>query len=78
MIALRTRAKVLIVNEHAGFFFLDISHRATAKLMLAQRMSVPRAIELGAVAELLLVPFSIGYLLLYAGSVHLRRLLRTL
>ena len=76
MIALRTRAKVVIVNEHAGFFALDFQHRHTAKLMLSQRLHIA-GMDLRIVPELLLVPFTITYLVLYAAAVHGRRLLRT-
>jgi len=76
IIALRTSAKILIVNEHGGFFSLDWRRRHTAKLLLSQRLRFPK-IQIGLAAELLLVPFTIAYLLLYAGAVHGRRLLRT-
>lgn len=76
-IALRTGAKVLIVNEHADYFFLDFAHRRTAQLMLAQRLGLPGKIRLRLLAEFFLVPFSLAWLLLYAAAVHLRRAVRT-
>lgn len=77
IIALRSRAKIIIVNEHGGFYPLDYAHRGTGKMMLLQRVGLGRTFPIRFVAELLLVPFAWGYLLLYAMAVHTRAALRT-
>lgn len=76
LIALRTPAKLLIVNEHAGYFFLDYWHREIAKVLFSQRAGFRQRINFRLVAELVLVPFTILYLILYAAYVHARRFLR--
>jgi len=77
IIALRANAKVLIVNEHAGFFLLDVKHRRPAKMMLSLRLGLHQPLQLHLIGELFLVPFTITYLALYAGFVHARRAIRS-
>ncbi|HEX7362888.1 MAG TPA: hypothetical protein VF283_20545 [Bryobacteraceae bacterium] len=76
-IALRTRAKVLIVNERADFFCFDLASRRLAGRLLAERLSLRGSIDLRALAEALLLPFTIAFLLSYAGWVHARRFVRS-
>ncbi|MGH9581980.1 MAG: hypothetical protein ACRD4O_03465 [Bryobacteraceae bacterium] len=73
-IALRTRAKVLIVNEHADFFFFDLANRHLARRLLLEHFGSPRYIDARAMAGLLLVPFTIAFLLCCAALVQARRL----
>ncbi len=76
-VALFTKAKLLIINENAHFFFLDLSHHRVAEAMLARRMGIRNPTKFIVLCgELLIVPFTVAYLLLYAGAVHVRRLLR--
>lgn len=77
-IALRTRAKVVIVNERADFFACDLANRGFALRLLAERMGRRGAIDLRALAKVLLVPFTFGFLACYAGLVHWRRLVRVI
>jgi len=76
-IALRTKAKVLIVNEFDGFFLLDRKHLRPAKMMLWIRLGLHQPLKLHVLGEVFLVPFTITYLALYAGWVHARRALRS-
>lgn len=76
-IALRANAKLLVVNEHAGFFLVDLKHRRPAKMMLSLRLGLHQPLRLHLLGELLLVPFTISYLALYAGFVHARKALRS-
>lgn len=76
VIALRTKAKLLVVNEFDGFFLVDRKHLRPAKMMLWIRLGLHQQVKLHLLGELLLVPFSIGYLALYAGWVHARRAVR--
>lgn len=75
-IALRTRAKVLIVNERVDFFCFDLAGRRDARRLLADRVNLPVSIDVRAIAKALLVPFTIAFLLCYAGQAHVRRLIR--
>jgi hypothetical protein len=76
VLALRANARVLIVNEHAGFFFLDLKHLHPAKTMLSLRLGLHQPLRFHLLGELLVVPFTMAYLALYAGYVHARRLVR--
>jgi hypothetical protein len=75
LIALLTRAKVLVVREGADFIFLDYGYLETIKINLP-RFRREQVARLRLAGETLLMPFTILFLLLYAGQVHLRRLLR--
>jgi hypothetical protein len=77
VIALRANAKVLIVNEHAGFFLLDFEHRRFARMMLSLRLGMHQPLQARLLGELLLVPFTVSYLALYAAYIHAKRALRT-
>ena len=77
ILVLRTRAKVLIINEHAGYFFLDYWHRRTLLLLLSQRLNLGRELNLRLLGEILFAPFIIGFLAVYALAVHSRRLFNT-
>lgn len=73
-IALLTRAKILLVKQDVDYIFLDYGY--------LQRINAPRLrreqlTRLRLFGEVLLMPFMILYLLLYAGRVHLGRLLRS-
>ena len=74
-VALLTRAKIVLVRESAEFFFFDYGYLRQVKVDFAhfRRKQMTR---LRLAGEVLLMPFMISYLLLYAGQVHLRRLLR--
>lgn len=77
LITLRVNAKILVVNEYAGFFLLDYKHLRPAKMMLSLRLGLHQPLKLHLVGEAFLVPFTITYLALYAGYVHARRALRS-
>lgn len=76
LIALRVPAKTLIVNEHGDFFFFDWRHRHIVRMLLASRMGMNGGIRMDLLGQLLLFPFTLTFLSLYAGAVHLRRALR--
>ncbi len=53
------------------------SARRMARAMLASRIRIPKPMKLARLTgELLIAPFTVAYLLIYAGAVHIRRLLR--
>jgi hypothetical protein len=75
-IASRTPAKTLIVNENADFFFLDWHHRHIVKMLVSARIGMEGGLHIGLLAEILLVPFTVTYLVLCATAIQLRRALR--
>lgn len=77
-VALQLPAKVLIANENADCFWLDMAHRRSAKGMLAARYGLQGAGSVKTLGELLLFPFVLGWLITFATFLHLRRGLRLL
>lgn len=75
-VALRTRAKVLIVNERADFFFFDLANRRFAGRLLTERLRIKGSLDLRAIAKVFLVPFTIAFLSCYAGVVQFGRVRR--
>jgi hypothetical protein len=76
LIALGVPAKTLIVNENGDFFFFDWYHRHVARMLVASRIGVYGGLRLDLLGQLLLFPFTLTFLSIYAGAVHLRRALR--
>ncbi|HEX4809700.1 MAG TPA: hypothetical protein VH325_12260 [Bryobacteraceae bacterium] len=76
LIALRIPAKTLIVNENGDFFFFDWYHWRIARTMVANRMGVYGGLRIDLLGQLLLFPFTLAFLSLYAAAIHLRRALR--
>lgn len=81
IVALRSRARLIVVNESAKYFGLDIWNLGTARLMLLKRLNPFADSSLSGFAEagltsfagLLVVPFTLLYLALSTVSIHLRR-----
>ena len=84
MLAFRSSAKLIVVNEEANYFSLDIWNLKTARLMLLKRLnpfadysSAGLLTSLTAnLAGLLFAPFTVTYLLFYTAVLHVRRWLR--
>jgi len=71
-------SKFLIVNENADFFWLDRgSWRLLLKFLLI-RKGLYEETAARTLARILAFPFTLAYLLAYAGWVHLRRAVRLL
>ncbi|MDZ7639206.1 MAG: hypothetical protein U5J83_13305 [Bryobacterales bacterium] len=77
-LALQLPAKVLIANENADCYWLDIAHWRNAKSMVAERFGLRGTASFRMLGELLAFPFVLFYLLLFALVVHSRRALRLL
>ncbi len=78
MLAARIRAKVLIVNENADYFWLDWGHWRTIGHFVLYRAGLTGASVVPTLARLLFFPVTLAYLLLYTGAVHFRRRIRML
>jgi hypothetical protein len=70
------RAKFLIVNENADFFWLDRGNAGTTLQFLLTRMGLRDPFAARTLARLSVFPFTFAYLLLFAARVHIRRALR--
>lgn len=70
--------KILAINENADYFALDWAHRRHARRLIAYRAGLSGSAAVPALARLVFFPLTLAYLLLYAGTVHLRRRIRLL
>lgn len=75
-LALRLPAKAFVVNENCDYFWIDRTHAATIRNFVLYRMGLAGAGAVRTVARLLLFPFTLCFLILYASVVHLKRALR--
>jgi hypothetical protein len=75
-LAARLPAKVFVINEFAGFLWLDWGQARNLAAFPRVRFGLSGAAALPAVARLLLLPFTLIYLLLFAAIVHTKRRIR--
>ncbi|MEK7408311.1 MAG: hypothetical protein AAB225_24835 [Acidobacteriota bacterium] len=75
-LAARVPAKVFVLNENGDFFWLDRSQLGTMCRFVLFRAGLSGAQAAPTLLRLLLFPFTVLYLLLYAAAVHTRRALR--
>jgi hypothetical protein len=73
MLAARLPAKVFVLNENNDYFWLDWGHGKVIRHFLLFRAGLSGAGAVRTVARLVLFPFTLFYLLLYAAMIHLRR-----
>jgi hypothetical protein len=76
-LAARIPAKVFALNENGDYFFIDWSHWRVMLHFALFRAGLTGAAAIPTIARLVFFPFSLGFLLGYAGFVHLRRRLRS-
>lgn len=76
MLAARLPAKVFIVNENGDYFWLDRGHLAPLRYLMLDRAGLAGAGAVRTLGRILSFPFTLFYLLLYAGTIHMRRALR--
>jgi hypothetical protein len=74
----RLPAKVFVINEFAGFLYLDWGQLRNLAAFARVRLGLRGAAAIPAVLRLLLFPFAFVYLLLFAAIVHTKRRIRTL
>jgi len=77
MLAARVPAKLFILNENGDYFWFDRGHIAAVRGFVLFRAGLTGAGAVRTLARLVLFPFTLLYLILYALTVHLRRMLRT-
>jgi hypothetical protein len=76
MIALRVPAKVFIVNENGDYFWLHRENAAVVREFALVRAGLSGAGAARTAGRILLFPFAVIFLLLYAFQAHARRMLR--
>jgi hypothetical protein len=69
-------AKILIVNENADAFWLDRTNARIIRQFATQRLGLRGVTGGEALGRVLVFPFLLAYLLLYAAVTHARRSLR--
>jgi hypothetical protein len=74
--ALVLPAKVVVFNENSDFFCIDWHHRKTIRHFVLFRAGMQEDAAVRKLVQLATFPFLLLFLLLYATTVHLRRLAR--
>jgi len=77
-LAFKAPAKIFIINENADYFWLDRAHLRQLRKFVTHRLGISGAAAVPSLARLVIFPLTLAYLLLYAGTVHLRRRIRIL
>jgi len=75
-LAYKVPAKIFIINENADYFWLDRAHLRQLRRFVTHRLGIGGAAAVPSLLRLMFFPVTLAYLLLYAGTVHLRRKLR--
>ena len=72
----RLPAKVFIVNEFAGFLWLDWGQARNLAAFARVRLGLSGAAATPAIVRLLVFPFALLYLMVFAAIVHTKRRIR--
>jgi hypothetical protein len=70
-------ARFFIINENGDYFWVHRTQTATIREFILVRAGLTGAGALRTMGRLLIFPFSVLFLLLYAFVAHARRWLRT-
>jgi hypothetical protein len=76
-VAARLRAKLMVINENADFFWCDRGNWKILSTFMLFRAGLTGASAVPTLARLLFLPLTAAYLLAYAAAVHFRRMLRS-
>lgn len=76
MLAARVPAKVFLLNENGDYVWCDRHHIGYLWQFVCLRTGLAGAGAVRTLARLLLFPFTLAYLILYATSAHARRAMR--
>jgi hypothetical protein len=77
LIALRVPAKVFILNENGDYFWLHRENAASIRGFILFRLGLSGAGAIRTIGRLLVFPFSVLFLLLYAFAAHAGRIMRS-
>ena len=75
MLAYRIPAKLFIINENSDYFWFHRENSATLREFALVRAGLYGSDAPRTIARLLIFPFAVIFLLLYAAQAHTRRLL---
>jgi hypothetical protein len=75
-LALRLPVKVFALNENGDYFWFDRVSWPSIRYFVLYRAGLAGAGAVRTLARFFLFPFTLGYLLLYATAVHVRRAVR--
>ena len=75
-LAWKVKAKVLIINENADFFWFDRGNWRAIVHFVLFRADLTGGDAVRTLLRLAVFPLSLAYLMIYAGFVHARRALR--
>jgi len=76
-LAARLPAKIFVINENGDYFWLDRGHWRAILRFALYRGGLTGTGAARTLGRLLVFPFALLYLLLYASTVHIRRAWRT-
>jgi hypothetical protein len=76
MLAARVPSKLFVINENCDFFWVDYSNWRIIKHFVLFRAGLSGADAVRTITRLLVLPFTVLFLLVYAAAVHGRRWLR--
>lgn len=76
-LAAKVPAKFFVINENGDYFWLNRRNSKAMRGFVMVRMGLAGAGAVRTLGRLLIFPFAVLYLLLYAGAAHLRRFFRT-
>lgn len=74
---LHVPAKYIVLNENGDYFWLDYSNWRTIQHFLLFRAGLSGGDAVATLGRIVLFPFTLTYLLLFAAVVHVRRKVRT-
>jgi hypothetical protein len=77
LIAFRIPAKIFIVNENGDYFWMHRDNLSNMREFSLVRLGLSGAGAIRTLGRLLIFPFSLVFLLLYAFVAHMRRALHT-
>lgn len=77
LIAFRIPAKIFIVNENGDYFWIHRDHFSNMREFSLVRLGLSGAGAIRTLGRLLIFPFSVLFLLLYACVAHMRRIVHT-
>ncbi|MEO8027821.1 MAG: hypothetical protein ABI823_15160 [Bryobacteraceae bacterium] len=78
MLATRLPVKIFVINENADVFWLDWAHAAVIRHFVLFRAGLTGAGAVPTIARLLLLPFTLAFLIAYAAWEHGKRRARIL
>lgn len=76
LLALRLPAKVFIINENADYFWVNREQARNVREFVLVRLGLAGEGSIRTIGRLLIFPFALLYLLLYAFAAHSGRIIR--